>query len=494
MCAQITIALCHNLSQEYDEYIGIPLSHICNLSFLEGVFPDSLKIANVIPLYKAEDPMCFNNYRPVSLLCILSKVFERLMYNRLIKFLDKFKILYEHQFGFRKGCSTHTALLALVDNLIQALDNGEYVLGVFLDFSKAFDTVDHSILLDKLYHYGVRGCAYHWFQSYLSNRSQRVTYDGVKSSLGFIKCGVPQGSILGPLLFLLYINDLSSVCKHTFPILFADDTNLFLSGKDGSSLSQKMTSELAQISDRLKANKLSLNIKKTHYMLFSGGKRPPTDLNIEIDNQKISPVFKTKLLGVVVDSKLSWKEHISYITGKIARGIGVVTKARKYLNKDSLLILYCSFIYPYLIYCNHVWGAAAKTHTRTLCTLQKRAVRIISGVKPRTHCDPLFRENNLLSLQDIHKYLIGKLMYRVYNNELVIFQSWFQMNNKFHDYETRQSEQYHIPCFRTNLGQSSLRFSGAKIWNSIHKLGIAEIASEYSFSKQLKYCLLTGRL
>ena len=162
-----------------------------------------------------------------------------------------------------------------------------------MDFSKAFDTVDHSILLDKLYHYGVRGCAYHWFQSYLSNRSQRVTYDGVKSSLGFIKCGVPQGSILGPLLFLLYINDLSSVCKHAFPILFADDTNLFLSGKDGSSLSQTMTSELAQISDWLKANKLSLNIKKTHYMLFSGGKRPPNDLNIEIDNQKISPVFKT---------------------------------------------------------------------------------------------------------------------------------------------------------------------------------------------------------
>ena len=113
------------------------------------------------------------------------------MYNRLIKFLEKFKILYEHQFGFRKGCSTHTALLALVHNLIQALDNGEYILGVFLDFSKAFDTVDHSILLDKLYHYRVRGCAYHWFQSYLSNRSQSVTYDGVKSSLGFIKCGVP---------------------------------------------------------------------------------------------------------------------------------------------------------------------------------------------------------------------------------------------------------------------------------------------------------------
>ena len=199
--------------------------------------------------------------------------------------------------------------------------------------------------------------------------------------------------------------------------------NLFLSGKDGLSLSQTMTSELAQISDWLKANKLSLNIKKTYYKVVSGGKRQPNDLNIKIDNQKISPVFKTKILGVVVDSNLSWKEHISYITGKIARGIGVITKARKYLNKDSLLILYYSFIYPHLIYCNHVWGAATKTHTRTLCTLQIRAVRIISGVKPRTHCDPLFRENNLLSLQDIHKYLIEKLMYRVYNNELVIFQS-----------------------------------------------------------------------
>ena len=229
-------------------------------------------------------------------------------------------------------------------------------------------------------------------------------------------------------------------------------------------------------------------------MLYSGGKRPPNDLNIEIDNQKISPVFKTKFLGVVIDSKLSWKEHISYITGKIARVIGVITKARKYLYKDSLLILYYSFIYPYLIYCNNVWGAAAKTYTRTLCTLQKRAVRIISGVKPRTHCDHLFWENNLLCLQDIHKFLIGKMMYMVYNNDLVIFQSWFQMNNKLHDYETRQSEQYHIPCFRTNLGQSNLRFSSAKIWNSIHKLGIAEVASEYSFSKQLKYCLLTGKL
>ena len=249
------------------EYICNSLAHICNLSF-SGVFPDSLNIANVIPLFKSDDPMCFNNYRPVSLLSNLSKVFEILMFNRLMNFLEKFQILYENQFGFRKDCSTHMALLTLVDKLTQALENGEYVVGVFLDFSKAFDTVDHSILLEKLFHYGIRVSAYSWFQSYLSNRSQCATYDGVKSSLGSIKCGVPQGSILEPLLFLLYINDLSFVCKYTFPVLFADDTNLFISGKDVPSLSQMMTSELGKISEWLKVNRLSLNIKKRITLYF----------------------------------------------------------------------------------------------------------------------------------------------------------------------------------------------------------------------------------
>ena len=202
-----------------------PLTHICNMSLTEGVFPDTLKVANVILLYKSDDPMCFNHYRPVSLLCILSKVFEKIMYDRLLNFVNKCDLLYAHQYGFRKNRSTYMALLSLVDSLTQALERGEHVVGVYLDFSKAFDTVDHMILLQKLYHYGVRGCAHDWFTSYLANRTQFVTYNGVKSNLNNIKCGVPQGSILGPLLFLLYINDLSFACTWTFPVLFADDSN-----------------------------------------------------------------------------------------------------------------------------------------------------------------------------------------------------------------------------------------------------------------------------
>ena len=170
-----------------------------------------------------------NGNRTVSILCVLSKVFERVIYERLLHFLNELNILYKFQFGFRKDCSTHMALITLMDKLTTALENGEFTVGVFLDFSKAFDTINHQILLDKLYHYGMRGVALSWFESYLSGRYQLVTYNGIKSSQQLIKCGLPQGSILGPLLSLIYINDLPSVCKSAESIMFADDTDIFLS-------------------------------------------------------------------------------------------------------------------------------------------------------------------------------------------------------------------------------------------------------------------------
>ena len=206
-----------------------PLCFLCNRSLTDGVFPNELKLANVLPLFKSGDDMLFNNYRPVSLLCTLSKVFEKVMYSRLLSFLESQKVLIKNQFGFRRLHSSYMALMLMGDKITKALDNGDYVIGIFLDFSKAFDTVNHEILLDKLSHYGVRGNAYDWFKSYLSNRSQYVTYNGVASSTKNITCGVPQGSILGPLLFLIYINDLYNVCQESVPILFADDTNLFYS-------------------------------------------------------------------------------------------------------------------------------------------------------------------------------------------------------------------------------------------------------------------------
>ena len=224
-----------------------PLTHICNLSLTQGIFPSQLKIANVIPLYKSDDPMLFNNYRPVSVLCVLSKVFEKVMYNKVSAFLEIFRILHENQYGFRKKSSTHLALLSFIDKFIHAIEKGEYAVGVFLDFSKASDTVDHATLLDELDHYGIRGCALSWFKSYLSCRTQYVTYNGNESNRQMIKCGVPQGSILGPLLFLIYINDLCTVYKNTIPVLFADDINLFSRGVDATGLQDGINYDLAVI-------------------------------------------------------------------------------------------------------------------------------------------------------------------------------------------------------------------------------------------------------
>ena len=249
-------------------HIELPLVHTCNLSLNEGIFPQEMKLANVKSLFKSGESILFNNYRPVSLLCVLSRVFERVMYSHISNFLERFKILIRNQFGFCKCHSSYMALMAMMDNFIQALEKGEFIIGVFLDFSKAFDTVNHDILFEKLYHYGIRGPALHWFKSYLHERKQYVTYNDISSSAKIIKCGVPQESILGPLLFLIYINDLHHVCENSIPILFADDSNLFFSGTDPSVMEQNIDIKLENISTWLKVNKLSLNIGKTHYTIF----------------------------------------------------------------------------------------------------------------------------------------------------------------------------------------------------------------------------------
>ena len=471
-----------------------PLTHICNLSISQGIFPEQLKIANVILLYKSDDSMSFNNYRPVSVLCVLSKIFEKIMYNRVAAFLEIFKILHDNQYGFRKKSSTHVALLTFIDKVIEAIEKGEYAIGVFLDFSKAFDTVDHQILLNKLDHYGIRVCALSWFKSYLSRRLQYVTYNGSQSSQQMIKCGVPQGSILGPLLFLIYINDLCIVCKSTEPVLFADDTNLFSSGSNAISLQDGVNNDLAIIAEWLKVNKLSLNIKKTHFMCFSAKNKSRPGISLQIDGEAIAEVNKSKFLGVVIDNKLSWKDHISFVCRKVARGIGVIIKARKVLHNESLKCLYYSFIYPYMIYCNQVWGSACKTNIESLQVLQKRAVRIILGVHPRSPSEPLFTTLKFLNCKNIFKYLIGRLMYRIYHGELHVLHGFFTKNSNIHVHDTRQKCHYHLPLCRTNLGKCGLRNVGASIWNNILSVNINPNVSEFIFSRSLKAAICNNLL
>jgi hypothetical protein len=248
--------------------IAAVITKIINVSFLAGIFPDALKIAKICPIFKSGDKHTLSNFRPISVLPSFSKIFEKIMYKRLNDYLTKYTMLSPNQYGFRKGYSCYMALLDMHYNISTALDRKEYAAGVFLDLSKAFDTVDHAILIKKLEHYGIRGTPLNLFISYLSCRKQYVSFRGTNSYLSTVICGVPQGSTLGPLLFLLYINDITSCSAVLKFILFADDTNIFFSHKDINILIKTLNQELLKLSMWFRANKLSLNVLKTNFMFF----------------------------------------------------------------------------------------------------------------------------------------------------------------------------------------------------------------------------------
>ena len=428
-----------------------------------------MKIARVVPLFKTGEISMFTNYRPVSVLPAFSKILERIVYNHLINFLNKFNILSSNQYGFRKNHSTAYALIQLYDKLSDAFDQGKVTLGLFIDLSKAFDTVNHDILLDKLEFYGVRGVALQWFKSYLSCRTQFVQYNGYNSSSKYIKCGVPQGSILGPLLFLLYINDLCNVSKALDFILFADDTNIFFSHNGPNQLMEIVNNELKKLSSWFQANKLSINIKKSNFILFKTKQnKQKLDLHFSIHGIEIDCVNEVLFLGVILDEHLSWKSQIQNVARKVSKSVGIIYKSSFCLNKASLCTLYYSLVYPYLHYCATVWGSTYQSNLKRLINLQKRVIRIVSRSSFDAHANPIFVSLRILKFEDIIKLQIGKVMYLYKNGQLPdSFNDTFLLNCDIHAYNTRNKNSFRLPYCRTNVRKFSLRFQGPKILNSL---------------------------
>ena len=452
------------------DYFIEPLTYIINMSFMEGVFPSELKLAKVIPIFKSGDSTKMSNYRPISILSFFSKIFEKLMYNILNNFLYKNDVIYKYQFGFRKKHSTQHAIITLVDRITSSLDSGDLVIGVFLDLKKAFDTVDHHILIKKLFSYGIRGNTLKWFQSYLTDRSQFVSYDGIESKVLPIQYGVPQGSILGPLLFIIYMNDLFNVSNFLFTILYADDTCVVLGGKSLETLITLMNQELHLLYIWLQSNKLTLNFQKTYYMIFHRArlKLQSSTINLQMGDCNLNKANNLKYLGVIIDDTISWVHHITYIKNKISKGIGIMSKASKYLKRKSLLTLYYSYIYPYMIYCIEAWGNASNCHLDQLYITQKKIIRLISFTNYDIPSAVTFKNLEILPLNKLVYNRIGIMMYKYSNNLLPpAINDLYVPNNDVHKYSTRQKHLLYVNKSNINVYAKSFGNVSVRVWNAL---------------------------
>ena len=480
-----------NLLKKIIHFIAEPVLYIFNLSITSGACPDSLKIAKVIPIFKKEDSSLVSNYRPISLLPAISKILEKILHARLYDFVTQYNLIDPNQYGFRKFHSTDFAIIQLYDTIIEALSKKEHCVGVFKDLSKAFDTINHLIMTNKLENYGVHGTALSWFEDYLTNRKQYVSFQSKNSQQLNIRCGVPQGSILGPLLFILYINDIVRSSPNLKFILFADDTNILYSHKNMDVLTTTINSELDKVQLWFKCNKLSLNISKTNFMYFRNVHTPPVNCNLKINDVPLTEKLSTKFLGVTIDANLNWHEHVHSITKSISKNIGILYKLKKLLSTKSLFLLYNALILPFLNYCNIVWGNCSQTEINSLFLLQKKAMRICSQSNYLDHTNPIFQNQKLLKVEDIHTYQTSIFMYKDTTNLLPrSFQSFFTLNTNIHSYPTRRSADFHLNNPKTLLAHKSIRHHGPDIWNSLPDT-VKSRTSLHSFKASAKKYVLS---
>ena len=470
----------------FKAFFSIWLSKLINLCFETGEFPDLLKMAKVIPLHKKESILSFLNYRPISLLSVFSKIFEKSIYTRIYSYLVKNNLIYAKQFGFRGNHSVNHAVISLTEHIRSLIDKGEYVCGIFVDLEKAFDTVHHDILCEKIKAYGLRGNVNKLLKSYLSNRKQYVSINGCDSDVKDVTCGVPQGSSLGPLLFLIYINDLRMSLSKTSCGHFADDTFILFHSKKPKTIETIINTELKEVVKWLRLNKLSLNATKTELIFFRSCKHPLNydNISIKMNGYKLTPVDYIKYLGMYIDKFLNWNVHVKELTKKLSRANGILSKLRYNVPIEMCIQVYYAIFYSYLnIGCN-IWGFTSEKNINDIQILQNKCIRIMTFAPFDSNTDQSYIDLGLLKVREVIKTNQLKIVYDFYDQKLPDdLMSLFVLSSNIHS--TNQvlnsaiNNLIHIPSFDTiSYGRNSIKYHCARLWNETFPTGFIQVNAD----------------
>ena len=445
-----------------------------SLSIQSSSYPNALKKAKVTPIFKKGSRADINNYRPISVLPIINSIFERHISNCLVDYLESNSLLYNHQSGFRRLHSCQTALTKIVDNWLNAINNSETVGTVFLDLTKAFDLVNHKLLIQKLAAYKFSSSTQSWFQSYLTNRSQQVNISGKLSDPQHIAAGVPQGSVLGPLLFLIYINDLPLSIQTCILDLFADDATLSCSDPSILNLTNCLNEDLKNFQDWCIRNDMVVNVPKTKAMFIASRNAANRILennqDLKLSDETIHITTNEKLLGVHIDNTLSWTAQVESTIKKCSSLLHLLNRIKCYLPVPTRKLFFNSYILPHMDYCCTVWGNINCRLTDSMVKFQKRAARIILDKSIETPSADMFAELNWMTFPDRVKFQKSVLMFKIFNNLTPSYlQDHFTLTSDVHQRPLRSTTEnlLYVPKPNIELFRKSLSYSGSKIWNAI---------------------------
>ncbi|KAG8327444.1 hypothetical protein J6590_108236 [Homalodisca vitripennis] len=430
--------------------IMLPLMLCINACLKEGVFPTSQKVSRVVPVFKKNDRNQVCNYRPVSLVPCIGKIIEHVVHRQLCTFLSENDIFSNSQFGFRKNRSTVDALESLISKMLQAFEDRRLAQITACDLSKAFDCIDHQILLEKLNYYGVCGHQLDFFKSYLLGRSQYVDNGKDQSKKVEVNEGVPQGSILGPTLFLLIMNDLPNNISRSFTAMFADDTTFLSVDSDVNSLSLVVENTMKQAVDWFAANSLTLNQGKTQNLLCS--------LKNSVSLGHIESITEIKILGIIVDNKLTWTPQIESMCTKLAKVIYLLKSLSSMLPLQYLRIVYFAFFHSVICYGVLLWGNSS--HVNNILLLQKKAIRIVTKSLVKAHCKPLFVDSRILTVINLYIFVC---VVNVKNNSNLV-----SVHSDVHNHDTRNQSKAVIPLCRLSKSTNSYNVVGLKLYNKLH--------------------------